>query len=142
MTDAVIMTLSSRGYQRFAIDYDKKRIRSISLTSFEKKIQYCSSLKKISTLTKMESLHVNTLIELPSVANALATDIFCEVNSSVVFRKKFSGCAGHIHFDRGMFVSGGVRQSGNFYYKLLSSDSNTLSKSYLDDIKEDKSRIK
>ena len=92
--------------------------------------------------TKMESLHVNTLIELPSVANALATDIFCEVNSSVVFRKKFSGCAGHIHFDRGMFVSGGVRQSGNFYYKLLSSDSNTLSKSYLDDIKEDKSRIK
>ena len=66
----------------------------------------------------MESLHahksLNTLIKLPSVANALATDIFCEVNSSVVFRKKFSGCAGHIHFDRGMFVSGGVRQSESF----------------------------
>ena len=45
------------------------------------------------------------------MANALATDIFCEVNSSVVFRKKFSGWAGHIHFDRGIFVNGGVRQS-------------------------------
>ena len=47
------------------------------------------------------------------MANALATDIFCEVKSSVVFRKKFSGCAGHIHFDRGIFVNGGVRQSKN-----------------------------
>ena len=51
------------------------------------------------------------LQDLPSVANALATDIFCEVKSSVVFKKKFSGWAGHIHFDRGIFVNGGVRQS-------------------------------
>ena len=35
---------------KFFIDYDAKRIRSISLTSFEKKIQNCPSLKKISTL--------------------------------------------------------------------------------------------
>ena len=35
---------------KFAIDYDKRRIRSISLTSFEKKIQNCPPLKKISTL--------------------------------------------------------------------------------------------
>ena len=31
---------------KFAIDYDKKRIRSISLTSLEKKIQNCPPLKK------------------------------------------------------------------------------------------------
>ena len=35
---------------KFLIDYDAKRIRSISLTSFEKKIQNCPSFKKISTL--------------------------------------------------------------------------------------------
>ena len=37
---------------KFTIDYDKKRIRSISLTSFEKKIQNCPSLKKKSTLAE------------------------------------------------------------------------------------------
>ena len=36
---------------KFSIDYDKKRIRSIPLTSFEKKIQNCPPFKKISTLT-------------------------------------------------------------------------------------------
>ena len=40
----------STAQHKFAIDYDKKRIKSISLTSFEKKIQYCPPLKKKSTL--------------------------------------------------------------------------------------------
>ena len=35
---------------KFFIDYDAKRIRSISITGFEKKIQNWPSLKKISTL--------------------------------------------------------------------------------------------
>ena len=35
---------------KFCIDYDAKRIRSISRTSFEKKIQNCPSFKKISPL--------------------------------------------------------------------------------------------
>ena len=34
----------SSAQYKFAIDYDAKRIRSISLTSFEKKIQNCPSL--------------------------------------------------------------------------------------------------
>ena len=34
----------------FSVDYNKKRIRLISLTGFEKKIQNCPPLKKISTL--------------------------------------------------------------------------------------------
>ena len=40
----------SSAQYKFAIDYDKKRIKSISLTSFEKKIQNWPSLKKKSTL--------------------------------------------------------------------------------------------
>ena len=36
---------------KFPTDYDAKRIRAISLTSFQKKIQNCPPLKKISTLT-------------------------------------------------------------------------------------------
>lgn len=70
------------------------------------------------------------------MANALATDIFCEVKSSVVFRKKFSGWAGHIHFDRGIFVSGGVRQSKSMLGRGIQ-----LKESYLDDIKEGRNHI-
>ena len=38
---------------KFFIDYDAKRIRSISVTGFEKKIQNWPSLKKISTLINL-----------------------------------------------------------------------------------------
>ena len=45
----------------FAIDYDRKRIRSTSFTSFKKKIQNCPSLKKISTF-RLESSILETVI--------------------------------------------------------------------------------
>ena len=52
---------------KFAIDYDAKRIRSISLTSFEKKIQYCPPLKKISTLISCFKLQDSVKISIVSI---------------------------------------------------------------------------
>ena len=37
---------------KFSTDYDAKRIKAISLTSFQEKIQNCPPLKKISTLAE------------------------------------------------------------------------------------------
>ena len=45
----------------FAKDYDRKRIRLISFTSFKKKIQNCPSLEKISTF-RLESSTLETVI--------------------------------------------------------------------------------
>ena len=46
----VILEVLIDALYKYLIDYDSKRIRSIPLTSFEKKIQNCPSFKKISTL--------------------------------------------------------------------------------------------
>ena len=52
----------SSAQYKFSIDYNEKRIRSISLTSFEKKIQNWSSLKKITTLGLWKNIKIRRIL--------------------------------------------------------------------------------